>query len=101
MATRSSPRGIPILGRLRSRGGHSKEQASLLWAVTAWIVGLIVFYPVLHMFLTGFKTEADAVELPPAFIFDATLENYRAIFNFDFTPFFVNSIIASGVSRCS
>ena len=105
MATLSPPtaqgtvaRATPRLGRFRSRGGHSKEQASLLWAATAWVVGLIVFYPVLHMFLTGFKTEAAAVELPPKLIFDATLENYRAIFRFDFTPFFVNSIIASGVS---
>ena len=37
--------------------GFSKETASPLWAITAWIVGLIAFFPVLYMFLTGFKTE--------------------------------------------
>ena len=45
--------------------GFSKETASPLWAITAWIVGLIAFFPVLYMFLTGFKTENAAVDLPP------------------------------------
>ena len=42
--------------------GFSKETASPVWAITAWIVGLVVFFPVLYMFLTGFKPERAAVE---------------------------------------
>ncbi|MCC2628282.1 MAG: hypothetical protein K0S14_1932, partial [Thermomicrobiales bacterium] len=41
--------------------GFSKETASPLWAITAWVVALIAFFPVLYMFLTGFKTENAAV----------------------------------------
>jgi sorbitol/mannitol transport system permease protein len=82
----------------RRRSGVRQEQASTLWAVIAWIVGLIVFFPVLYMFLTGFKTEAAAVDLPPKLIFLPTLENYRAVFATNFGPFFLNSAIASLVS---
>ncbi len=80
------------------RRGVTRERASILWAVIAWGAGLLAFFPVLYMFLTGFKTEAAAVDLPPKLIFQPTLENYRAVFDIDFPPFFVNSAIASLVS---
>ena len=88
-ATRPATR--PSLGRR----GFSRERAPLPWTVLAWIVGLAVFFPVLYMFLTGFKTETAAVQLPPKLIFQPTLENYRAVFGINFWPFFRNSIIAS------
>ena len=46
-------------------GGVRKDQASPAWAVLAWVVALVTFFPVLHMVLTGFKHEPDAVDLPP------------------------------------
>jgi sorbitol/mannitol transport system permease protein len=82
----------------RRAKGFSKETASPLWAIAAWVVGLSAFFPVLYMFLTGFKTENAAVELPPKLIFWPTLENYRAVFGINFLPFFQNSIITSLVS---
>lgn len=84
-----------------SRGrssGFSKEQASVWWTIVAWVVGLVAFFPVLYMFLTGFKTESAAVELPPKLVFWPTLENYEAVFGINFLPFFRNSIITSLVS---
>lgn len=89
MATLARRAGGPRLGSL------AKEQAPLWWAVLAWVVGLIVFFPVLYMVLTGFKTEPAAVELPPKLIFWPTLENYQAVFGINFGPFFANSLIAS------
>jgi sorbitol/mannitol transport system permease protein len=82
----------------RQSRSFSKERASPLWAVAAWTVGLIAFFPVLYMFLTGFKTEIAAVELPPRLIFWPTFENYEAVFGINFVPFFRNSIITSLVS---
>jgi sorbitol/mannitol transport system permease protein len=82
----------------RQSRSFSKERASPLWAVAAWAVGLIAFFPVLYMFLTGFKTEIAAVELPPRLIFWPTFENYEAVFGINFVPFFRNSIITSLVS---
>ncbi len=82
----------------RPRRARSREDASPLLAVVAWIVALVAFFPVLYMVLTGFKTETAAVDLPPKLIFEPTLENYRAIFRIDFLPFFRNSLVASLVS---
>jgi sorbitol/mannitol transport system permease protein len=77
------------------RRSRSQERASPLLAVVAWVVGLVVFFPVLYMALTGFKSEAAAVDLPPKLVFAPTFENYEAIFRIDFWPFFRNSAIAS------
>ncbi len=82
----------------RAGRGVSRETASPLWAISAWIVGLIVFFPVLYMFLTGFKSENAAVELPPRLIFWPTFENYDAVFGINFVPFFRNSLVTSLVS---
>ena len=91
---------LPATTRRRWFGGSGprKDRASALWAVVAWIVGLLAFFPVLYMFLTGFKTETAAVDLPPKLVFVPTLENYRAVFGINFLPFFWNSLIASLVS---
>jgi sorbitol/mannitol transport system permease protein len=66
--------------------------------VVAWIVGLVAFFPVLYMFLTGFKTEGAAVTLPPQLIFWPTFENYQEVFGINFVPYFRNSIITSLIS---
>ncbi|MDQ3613841.1 MAG: carbohydrate ABC transporter permease [Chloroflexota bacterium] len=86
------------LRRFRSRRSRSREDAPLWVAVLAWIVALIVFFPVFYMVITSFKFEPAAVALPPQLIFNPTFENYATIFNIDFLPFFANSIIASVAS---
>ena len=49
----------------------------LLTSLAAWAVALVIFFPVLWMILTSFKTEGEAVTIPPTFLFfDWTLENY-------------------------
>jgi sorbitol/mannitol transport system permease protein len=50
------------------------------------------------MFLTGFKTEAQASTDPPTFFFTPTLDQYQAIFERDFAPYFLNSVTASVMS---
>ena len=48
--------------------------------VLAWFVGLVIFFPILWTFLTSFKTELQAISIPPVFVgFDWTLENYQTI----------------------
>jgi len=43
----------------------------------AWVIGLLIFFPVLWTVLTSFKTEAEAIASPPSFLFfDWTLANY-------------------------
>jgi sorbitol/mannitol transport system permease protein len=48
--------------------------------VGAWIVGLVIFFPILWMILTSFKTELDAFATPPKFLFfHWTMENYGIV----------------------
>jgi sorbitol/mannitol transport system permease protein len=94
------------LARLRRQQRQTAliERVSWTRAIIAWIVGLIVFFPVLYIFVTGFKTEATAVALPPSILpfpgtnlpgtFAPTMENYQEVLNRNFVPFFTNSVIA-------
>lgn len=48
--------------------------------VIAWTVGLLIFFPIMWTVLTSFKSESDAIAIPPKFFnFDWTLENYVAV----------------------
>jgi len=82
----------------RRRAESRREQAPLAWTIFAWVIGLLVFFPVLYIVLTGFKSEASAITLPPKLIFHPTLDQYREIRTRGFYPFFRNSIITSLIS---
>jgi sorbitol/mannitol transport system permease protein len=63
--------------------------------LAAWSVALLIFFPVLWMILTSFKTEASAVAMPPQFLSaDWTLENYATVWaRSDYPRFFWNSVV--------
>lgn len=66
-------------------------------AICAWLVALIIFFPILWMVLTSFKTELGAFAFPPQFLFTPTLENYREILERNnYLHFAWNSLITSG-----
>jgi len=68
--------------------------------VAAWFFGLLIFFPILWTILTSFKTEAQAINNPPLFLFfDWTLENYRAVMErSNYARFLWNSIFIAGGS---
>ncbi|MGQ0563482.1 MAG: carbohydrate ABC transporter permease [Gemmobacter sp.] len=72
-------------------------QRKVAYTIAAWAVGLTIFFPVLWMLLTSFKTEASAVASPPEFFgADWTLENYTEIWaRSDYPRFFMNSVVIS------
>src|SRR5215207_2432462 len=68
----------------------------------AWVVGLIVFFPVFWMVLNSFKTEADANTSPKLF-FNPTLDEYRTVTEsagglLSFGEAFTNSVVIVLVS---
>ena len=68
--------------------------------ILGWGAALILFFPILWMLLTGFKTEAEAIATPPTLFFSPTLENYYAVFErADYMSFAINSIVISVVAR--
>ena len=62
-----------------------------------WLVGFLIFFPILWMVLTSFKTELDAFSTPPQFLFfHWTLENYHEVQSrSDYFKHFSNSVIIS------
>jgi sorbitol/mannitol transport system permease protein len=69
------------------------------FTVLAWIVALILFFPILWTFLTAFKTEGDAILFPPAFFPPHwTVENFFEVQSRSnyFLHFFNSVVIAVG-----
>ncbi|MDA8695010.1 carbohydrate ABC transporter permease [Alphaproteobacteria bacterium] len=77
-----------------------KKQQKMVNTVIAWTIGLLIFFPVLWTVLTSFKTEAQAINDPPLFLFfDWTLENYAIVQErSDYMKFLWNSIFIAGGS---
>ncbi len=72
-------------------------QQKISWTVFAWLIGLIIFFPIFWTILTSFKSEAEAIASPPSlFFFDWTLENYTTVqARSDYGRHFMNSVILS------
>ncbi len=77
-----------------------QNQRKTINTLLAWTLGLLIFFPVLWTILTSFKTEAQAINDPPLFLFfDWTLENYAIVQDrSDYMKFLTNSIIVAGGS---
>ncbi len=72
----------------------------ILNTAVAWGIGLLIFFPILWTILTSFKTEAQAINDPPLFLFfDWTLENYSVVQDrSNYMRFLWNSVILAGGS---
>ena len=75
-------------------------QRKALNTAIAWIIGLLIFFPILWTILTSFKTEAEAIANPPVFLFfDWTLENYGIVQErSNYMRFLWNSVFIAGGS---
>ena len=75
-------------------------QRKTINTAAAWVIGLLIFFPILWTILTSFKTEAQAISDPPIFLFfDWTLENYSVVQErSDYMRFLWNSVILAGGS---
>lgn len=62
----------------------------------AWLVASLFFFPIFWMILTSFKTELQAIAIPPLLFFEPTFENYRIIQDrTDYSSYAWNSIVTS------
>ena len=68
--------------------------------ISAWLVGFLIFFPILWMVITSFKTELEAFAVPPSFLFfHWTTENYATVQErSDYVHHAINSIIIAGGS---
>jgi sorbitol/mannitol transport system permease protein len=67
----------------------------LVFTALAWAIGFVIFFPILWTILTSFKTEGEAVTIPPHFLFfEWTTENYGVVQErSDYLKFAGNSVI--------
>mgnify|MGYP001490545121 CR=1 FL=1 len=64
--------------------------------VAAWIIAILFFFPIFWMVLTSFKTELQAIAVPPMLFFPPTIENFTLIQDrTDYTSYAWNSIVTS------
>ena len=77
-----------------------KNQQKIINTILAWSIGLLIFFPILWTILTSFKTEGQAINDPPLFLFfDWTLDNYAIVQErSDYMKFLWNSIFVAGGS---
>ncbi|MGC4026920.1 MAG: carbohydrate ABC transporter permease, partial [Mesorhizobium sp.] len=68
-------------------------RTKVIWTVAAWVVALIIFFPILYTIITSLKSEQEAIagfNLIPSF----TLESYGEVQSQqNYFKFFMNSVI--------
>jgi sorbitol/mannitol transport system permease protein len=76
-----------------------KHYALIARTVGAWTITLLIVFPLVWLFLTAFKTELQAIAVPPELVFSPTLENFGEVQErSDYLHFAKNSIITSVLS---
>ena len=68
---------------------------TVVFTIAAWIVALVIFFPILYTIITSFKSETEAIQgfnLIPS----GTVESYQAVqAQSNYFKFFLNSVIIS------
>ena len=78
-------------------GRKAQRSFSVAVAYTVLIIAMLaVFLPLFWVLLTSIKTPVLAYQLPPAWIFTPTLENYaKLVYDIPFPKYFLNSLIVA------
>lgn len=70
-------------------------QSKIVWTVIAWVVALVIFFPILYAVITSFKTEPEAID-GFSLIPSGTFENYITVqTQRDYFKPFMNSVVLS------
>ena len=81
-----------------SRHSHVSP-ALVIRTLAAWAVTLLLFFPLGWLFLTAFKTELQAISVPPLFLFEPTLANFHEVQErSDYLLYARNSVVTSVLS---
>jgi len=73
--------------------------ALALRTAAAWAATLLIFFPLGWLVLTAFKTELQAISVPPLIFFTPTFENFHEVQErSDYLHYAMNSLITSVVS---
>ncbi|WP_449374289.1 carbohydrate ABC transporter permease [Arthrobacter psychrolactophilus] len=87
----------PLSAERKSREARRRFSGSALTTVT-WLLAFVFFAPVIWLVMTAFKPESAAASNPPVFFFVPTFEQFEAVLSNGAGAYFLNSLIATGVS---
>ncbi|HUA76964.1 MAG TPA: carbohydrate ABC transporter permease [Acetobacteraceae bacterium] len=74
----------------------NEQRASLPGTIAAWVVAFLMVFPILWMAITAFKTESEAIAIPPLLLFRPVLSSFAAaLAQSGYLHFALNSIIVS------
>jgi sorbitol/mannitol transport system permease protein len=86
---------VKTRGRKRD-GFQPAHLGTVVRASVAWLLALLMFFPIFWLGLTAFKTELQAIAVPAQFIFEPTLENFAEVqARSNYLLYAMNSIITS------
>ena len=88
---------VPLSAERKSREARRRFSGSAVTTVT-WLLAFVFFAPVIWLVMTAFKPESAAASNPPVFFFTPTLEQFQAVLANGAGTYFLNSLIATGVS---
>lgn len=76
-----------------------KHLALFVRTVAAWLAALLIVFPLIWLVLTAFKTEQQAIAIPPQLFFSPTLASFAEVnLRSDYLHFARNSVITSVLS---
>ena len=69
---------------------------NLFFIILIFIIVIPLLFPLLWMFMSSFKTQADIISWPPRIFFNPTMRNFNTVFlEQNFVHYFLNSSIVS------
>lgn len=67
-----------------------------LTTIISWLIAILYAFPILYMFITGFKPEEKVA--PPQLFFSPTLDNYKAVISNELALHAINSVVITFIT---
>ncbi|MCZ2720770.1 carbohydrate ABC transporter permease [Marinomonas sp. 15G1-11] len=75
---------------------QQRKFKTLIIGFFSWLVACLLFFPIFWMFITSFKTELQAISIPPTLFFEPTLDNFSIVQErSDYLKHAMNSVVTS------
>ncbi|MFT2109931.1 carbohydrate ABC transporter permease [Marinomonas sp. 2405UD68-3] len=75
---------------------QQRKLKTVLIGLLSWLIACVLFFPIFWMFITSFKTELQAISIPPLLFFEPTLDNFSVVQErSDYIKHAMNSVVTS------
>ena len=93
------PAAVPMPARRRRRAPGQTVFGDVARNLLVLLVLVVFMFPIVMILMTSFKSRADALAVPPVWIFTPTLSNYTDVFQlYPFAAYLRNSVLVATLS---